>query len=245
MINLHDTHFHLDLFNEKALLIANEIEEKKIYTIAVTNLPQLYVKLLKTLNNKYKYIRPALGFHPELIGEYNRYIPQMWKLLPGAKYIGEVGLDYKTSTNSKAIQINFFETLIEKCHELGNKILTVHSRNSSEDIISIIGNNFDSKVILHWYSGNIRTLRRAVENGAYFSINYSMTNSVNGKKIISEIPKNRLLIESDGPFVKINKSLSTPLNSEYIIKNLSTILNINSDDTYNLLSQNFKSLLIE
>ncbi|RTZ48385.1 hydrolase (plasmid) [Chryseobacterium arthrosphaerae] len=162
---LFDTHAHLDLstnFNEEV----NSIEKLKIYTIAVTNLPPLYIKFKSRIESK--YIKPALGFHPELIEKYQKYIPQMWNLLDEAKYIGEVGLDYKVAINSKTIQLSFFESLIHKCNDLGGKVLTIHSRNSVDDVLSIIGGRFNSKFILHWYSGNLKNIDIAVANGAYF-----------------------------------------------------------------------------
>ena len=91
--HLYDTHCHLDLLKNQADIIS-KIEEFKIYTIAVTNLPVLYKKLQVNITSK--YIRPALGFHPELILKYKHHIPQMWDLLDEARYIGEVGLDFKT-----------------------------------------------------------------------------------------------------------------------------------------------------
>lgn len=240
---LHDTHFHLDLFNENLLSVAKRIEQEKIYTIAVTNLPPLYNILIKKLNSNYKYIRPALGFHPELIDQYHYLIPKMWDILPKVRYIGEVGLDYKSGYSFKAQQISFFESLIEKCDNQGNKILTVHSRKSSEDVISIIGSQFNSKYILHWYSGSIKTLKLAVKNGAYFSINYSMTKSISGKRIISEIPLERLLLESDGPFIKFNKKLFTPSLNIHTIRGLSNILGISEETTFDIVNKNFKTII--
>src|SRR5690606_17737867 len=124
-----------------------------------------------------KYIKPALGFHTELIEQYKKFIPQMWELLPDARYIGEVGLDYKVAVGSKSIQKDFFESLIERCNILGGKLLTIHNRNSVDDVLSIIGEDFNGKFILHWYSGNLINLDKAIYNGAYFSINYAMLNS--------------------------------------------------------------------
>ena len=88
---LYDTHFHLDLQKNRVAAI-REIEEHQIYTIAVTNLPDLYRKESGEIASK--YIRFALGFHPELVHQYKSQIPLMWDLLPDARYIGEVGLDF-------------------------------------------------------------------------------------------------------------------------------------------------------
>ncbi|MDR0605219.1 MAG: TatD family hydrolase, partial [Bacteroidales bacterium] len=190
MVNLHDTHFHLDLQKSKNEAIG-EIERNKIYTIAVTNLPPLYEKLKKEIDSK--YVRVALGFHPELVGQYQKYIPDMWRLLPDAKYIGEVGIDLKTGKEYKDQQISFFEELINRCHSLRNKILSVHSRMAASEVVSIIGSKFNGKVILHWYSGTKRVQMQAIENGYYFSVNYTMLNSESGRKIISNIPNDRIL----------------------------------------------------
>lgn len=237
---LFDTHSHLDLLKSFDYTV-QEIEKKKIYTIAVTNLPVLYQKLTEKINSK--YIKPALGFHPELIDEYKKYIPEMWKLLPDARYIGEVGLDFKVGKDSKDLQTQFFEELIQRCHALGGKILTIHSRGSANDVISIIGNHFNGKYILHWYSGNIKDLQIAVLNGAYFSINYAMVISSSGQKIIESIPNERLLLESDSPFVLINKKPFSTLEIDKVVTKLAHIKNLSFEEMLHILYGNFKRLL--
>ncbi len=237
---LFDTHAHLDLLKSFDYTI-EEIEKKKIYTIAVTNLPILYERLCSKINSK--YIKPALGFHPELIEQYQKYIPEMWRLLPQARYIGEVGLDFKIGKDSKVLQTRFFEELIVRCNDLGGKILTVHSRGSANEVISIIGNTFNSKYILHWYSGSIKDLNIALCNGAYFSINYAMVNSSSGKKIIENIPNERLLLESDSPFVLINKKAFSTLEVDKIIIKLAIIKNISFEKMLQILYNNFKNIL--
>lgn len=238
---LYDTHSHLDLvknFNQTV----SEIEDKKIYTIAVTNLPPLYENLKSKLNSK--FIKPALGFHPELVGEYQKYIPEMWRLLPEAKYIGEVGLDFKVGIKTKDIQLKFFEELIIRCTQLGGKILTIHSRASAEEVVSIIGNNFNSKYILHWYSGNLTTLNKALTNGAFFSINYAMLKSDNGKKIVNNIPNERLLLETDSPFVMLDKNTHfRTLDIDKVITELANFKNMDVEEMKIILSRNFKSIL--
>lgn len=238
---LFDTHSHLDLspnFDEEV----NSIERLKIYTIAVTNLPPLYVKFKSKIESK--YIKPALGFHPELIEKYQKYIPQMWSLLNDARYIGEVGLDYKDAIISKSIQLKFFESLIHRCNELGGKILTIHSRNSVDDILSIIGNNFNSKFILHWYSGGVKNIDKALNNGAYFSINYAMLKSKNGQSILNHLPLDRILLESDYPFVlKEDKTPLKTIDIDKIVFNLAILKNIDYEYLLLCLNNNFKKII--
>jgi len=238
--NLYDTHFHLDLIDSREEII-KVINENQIYTIAVTNLPVLFTKLKDSLSSK--FIRPALGFHPELLSQFIHQIPLMWSQLNETKYIGEVGLDFKTSKDSKDFQISFFTELIERCDLLGDKILTVHSRQSADEVVSIIGAKFNGKVILHWFSGNKTTLLRAINNGYYFSINYSMVNYNSSKDLIKLIPLERLLLETDAPFVKFNNKPFTPVNIKYIIKELAIIFNLDHLKMSSILWSNFKSLI--
>lgn len=238
--HLFDTHSHLDLSRNFEYTI-QEIERLRIYTIAVTNLPILYKKLSNKIDSK--YIKPALGFHPELIGEYYKYIPLMWELLPEAKYIGEVGLDFKVAKSSKHLQITFFEELIHRCNLIGNKILTIHSRGSAREVISIVGSNFNSKYILHWYSGDIKTLEFALSNGAYLSINYAMVNSLSGRKIIQMIPNDRLLLESDYPFILDNKLPFSTVKINIVVQRLAIIKNITYEEMLDILYTNFKQLI--
>lgn len=241
MHKLYDTHFHLDLQKSKVEVLT-EIERNKIYTIAVTNLPPLYEKLKNEIKNK--YVRLALGFHPELLNQYQKYIPQMWNLLPDAKYIGEVGIDLKTSKDSKDLQVSFFEELIMRCDNYGNKVLTIHSRMAASEVVSIIGDKFNGKIILHWYSGSKKIQDIAINNGFYFSINHAMLNSESGRKIIANIPNNKLLIETDSPFVSINGSNCSQLvQIERTIDNLALLKSINVYELKALLWNNFINLI--
>lgn len=238
---LFDTHSHIDLAPNVGEIIM-EIERKEIFTIAVTNLPPLYSRFKEIVSSK--YIKPALGFHPELIQQYQKYIPQMWNLIEEARYIGEVGLDYKVGINSKLIQRDFFELLIQNCHEIGGKILTIHSRGSVDDVLSIIGGQFNSKFIMHWYSGSIKNIKLAIDQGAYFSINVAMTKSQRGISIINNIPIERLLLESDYPFI-LNKD-KIPYKTTDMFENvyrLAKVKNMDYEELLNVLNSNFREVL--
>ena len=194
--HLYDTHFHLDLHKDKHGVIEN-ITKNEIYTIAMTNLPDLYQKEVSLYGQK--YIRIALGFHPELIHEYPNKIPVMWKHLAVARYIGEVGLDFTDKSHAKE-QIAFFSELIARCKNDTNKIISIHSREAEKEVIDIIGTDFKFTPILHWYSGTIRNLKIACERGYYFSVNLSMTRTKKFVQMLESIPNDKILLETDSPF---------------------------------------------
>lgn len=198
MKHLYDTHFHLDLQKDRTAAIC-EIEENQIYAIAVTNLPDLYRK--EAVEIKSKYIRIALGFHPELIHQYQKQIPLMWELLPEVRYIGEVGLDLVNKSYERE-QEAFFSELVERCRYDSNKIFTIHSRRSVDKVLDILGYNYKFRAILHWFSGSRIELENAIERGCYFSINGAMMKSKKFLDMLPIIPSNRLLIETDSPFIR-------------------------------------------
>lgn len=240
---LFDTHLHLDLFaNPKEIIKA--IESHKQYSIAVTNLPQVFMKT-KELCEGSKYVRPALGYHPELAHKFNNQFELFYELLDETRYIGEIGMDnLRKTTEDFNSQKLIFERIIGACAEKKNKILTIHSRRAEKEVISIIGNRFPGNAIFHWYSGSISDLEKAVSFGFYFSINSAMTQSKNGINIIKNIPAERLLLESDSPFIGVkNDSLST-FDMSLIVKEIAKIKMIEISESENILKKNFQRLLL-
>lgn len=242
-MNYHDTHFHLDLMDNPIDMV-NQIEKSKIYTIAVTNSPKVYFYTEKITKNS-KYLRPALGLHPELAAERFNEVDKFISLIDKTKYIGEIGLDKynKTALNYKK-QLQVFEKIISACNNFDDKILTIHSRRAENDILDIIGESFPCKKILHWYSGSIKNLEEAVSRGYYFSINYQMTKSKNGQKIIDSLPINQILLESDGPFTSMGSKKFTPLMVENVMQGISNLKkDIKSEHLKEVILKNFYDLI--
>jgi TatD DNase family protein len=237
-----DTHFHLDLAKDPEA-VAKLINLEKIYTLAVTNLPQLFEHTERLCKGS-GYLRPALGFHPELIFKYEHQINLFASLIKRTKYIGEIGLDnYNKTAEDYLKQKKVFTEIINLCAAEKNKILTIHSRWAEKDVIDIIGGNFPGKVILHWYSGSLKNLEAALSNGYFFSINLPMTRTENGKKIISAIPDDRLLLETDGPFTTYNDRPCMPTDTSIILEEFKKLRTNDKPKWAYDLSANFRNLL--
>lgn len=221
MKHLYDTHFHLDLQKDKQSAI-DEIVRNQIYTIAVTNLPDLYQREVALYEQQ--YIRVALGFHPELIHDYSHQIKLFWELLPRARYIGEVGLDFTDKAYSTE-QLSFFSELVDRCRG-ENKILSIHSRKAVTEVLDIIGDNFKFKPILHWFTGSIKELEIACQRGFYFSVNSNMVQTKKFQQMIGIIPKDKILIETDSPFCSKDQSIHQ--DELLIINNIFCRYNIDS-----------------
>jgi TatD DNase family protein len=194
-----DAHMHFDLYDDRNEIL-RYVEQKESYTIAMTNLPQLFEKY-KHQYVENKYFKLALGFHPELVYQYSNQQMLFKELLNETRFIGEIGLDYtKKAKEDITKQTEVFEKILEWCSGK-NKLLSIHSRSATKKVVDMI-NGFEGVVILHWYSGSVTDLMKAIEQGCYFSVNHQMLQSKNGRNIIGNIPINRILIESDAPFTK-------------------------------------------
>lgn len=235
-----DAHMHFDLYDDRNEIL-RYVEERKSYTIAVTNLPQLFKKY-KGQYIENKYFQLALGFHPELVHEYGDQIILFKELINETRFIGEIGLDYmKKSKGDEMAQTEVFEKILEWCSGK-NKILSIHSRSAAKKVVNMV-NGFDGTVILHWYSGGITELRRAIEQGCYFSINHQMLQSANGRNIVENIPVDRLLLESDAPFTKgLNKKYTIDFN-DVIYEYISGLYQQEIDSVKKRVKANFAEVL--
>lgn len=219
---LVDTHCHLDLFSNYAEVI-RVTESAQIQCIAVTNTPSVFSRM-EELVGGCRYVLPALGLHPELASSRAAELPIFLKALSRTRYIGEVGLDYTTTVASERhIQRRVFSEILSACDASGDKILTIHSRRAVDDVLDAIGQSFRGSFILHWYSGSRRSIKRAVERGAYFSVNPAMLRSQNGRRLVAAVPRERILTESDGPFVTVDTGPATPASVDFVVAGLAAL----------------------
>lgn len=235
-----DAHMHFDLYENRDEVL-EYIESQKSYTIAVTNLPELFQKYNKKYTDK-KFVKIALGFHPELVEEYKYQQGLFRELVDETRFIGEVGLDFSnTSDAEKNNQMEILHNILSWCTGKG-KILSVHSRAASKEVISIL-DGFNGKIILHWYSGRIADLETALSRGYYFSINHQMLESEKGRRIVKKIPVDRILIESDAPFTKGMKSEYTLYFNEKVYLYLVNNYNQKIDMVKKRIKANFAEVL--
>jgi TatD DNase family protein len=238
-MHLIDSHVHIDFYSNPNI-IAEDYEKKKIYTLFVTNLPEIFDRHYERFSS-YKYIRLCLGYHPQLASEYDLNRKLFEKLVNTTKYIGEVGLDFQgENLYSIKSQINNFEFITNPTFNKG-RIYTIHSRKAEDEVLEILKSNHVKHAIFHWYSGKLSTLNKIVEEGYYFSVNYRMLHSNKGQEIIKRIPLDRLLFETDGPFIRFNKKICTPDNIVTIYKEFNDLI----PNFKEIVFKNFKRILIE
>jgi TatD DNase family protein len=244
MTSLVDLHCHLDLYPDFEKLV-EECESEKIYTLAVTTTPRAWPRNFELTKDK-KYVRAALGLHPQLVAQHANELELWDKFFSQAKYIGEIGLDagpafYKSLPSQEII----FEHIIKRCASEGKRILTIHSVRTAQKIIDVLekyGVCKNNGVVLHWFGGTNAQVRKAAQLGCYFSVNSQMFTK--GDKLITSIPRNRILTETDGPFTKLGENPQKPANVVHCVDLIANVLKISSIEARNLVGQNFRELLI-
>ena len=241
-MKLVDAHFHLDLYKEPATVLS-ECEARGVYTIAVTNAPSVFAHTQR-LATPTKHVRAALGLHPELVASHSHELPDLLRLMEQTRYIGEIGLDYVTSdTTLRKQQRDVFEAILRRAADFGDRILTVHSRRAAADVIGCIGNSFPGTVILHWFSGSRRELHAGLEAAYYFSVNSAMIKSKKGSDLIREIPRDRLLTETDGPFIDVDGRHALPTDVQQTVDGIAKVWNVDPTEASSIVLSNFRRVV--
>jgi len=208
MSKLIDVHFHLDFYKNHRT-VYESINNLEQYTLCMTNSPGVYLSC-KNLYTETKYLKFALGFHPLEAKLNDKDFSDFLSMSTNANYIGEVGLDFSGSKSiAKEKQLIYFNKIVNMS-ALKNKLLSVHLRKSEDEAIEIIGKHQPKKCAIHWFTGTNEQKNKLIELGCYFSINSNMVKTAAGCNKLKSIPKNRILIESDGPFSKVDSKKFSP-----------------------------------
>lgn len=209
-----DFHCHLDLY-KNPLAVFDEIKRRNVKVLAVTTSPRAYLKTLQYFNNT-NSVNVALGFHPELVADRKNEIDLFMENISTCRYIGEIGID-GTSRNrySYSVQKRFFHDVLSETEKYHGRIISIHSRCAVKDVLECIEKSLNKNVpIMHWFTGNVNELQRALSLGCWFSINPQMCYSKVGRDIIMQIPLSKILPETDAPFTEKNGMLYMPWDTE-------------------------------
>lgn len=213
-MELFDSHSHYndEKFNEDREQIIKETYEAGItkFVCAGYNIESSLFSL--EISKKYEFIYSICGISPNDISQSEQ---QLWKDIAEISKIvkenkskklvaiGEIGLDYYWNKENKELQKQAFIKQIELANELELPIV-IHSRDASVDTIDIIRNNKVKKAgIFHCCQLNQELVRQALELGYYISFAGPITfkNSKNAPEIIKMVPMDRILIETDSPYL--------------------------------------------
>jgi TatD DNase family protein len=236
-----DCHCHLDLYTAPSA-VARRAGAAGAFTIFVTNSPSAYLQSRPHVA-RHARVRLALGLHPLLADRLLSERKAFEALAHQTSFIGEVGLDFSPDGKATAdIQQESFAFVLRV---LSNqpKFLSIHSRRAEARVLELLRLAKRTPVVFHWYSGPLGVLRSAISDGHYFSVNPHMVRSPNGQKIVAAIPKDRILTETDGPFVTIGNRQAEPADVSLVEDYLGGLWQMSGLEARSIVANNFRRLI--
>jgi TatD DNase family protein len=242
---LVDFHCHLDLFPDPVSAV-RDAEKAGVYTLTVTTTPKAWPRNYD-LTRETRFVRAALGLHPQLVAERSSEIDLWEEYLPQARYVGEVGLDAGSKYyRSFDLQKDVFTRILKKCAESEGKILSVHSVHCAKIALDFIESHLPSErgtVVLHWFTGSKSDGRRAVDLGCYFSINAMMMKNDRGRDLVLSLPRERLLTETDAPFTQVDDRPAAPIDIGATVNTLANVLSLAPETLAQSILANLRRML--
>ena len=234
-----DTHCHLD--REDYDNIEDVIHHMDgNYMIASGATPKGNKNVMNLIEN-YHNIFGTIGLHPECASNYTQTdLDYIEKNLLNDKIVGlgEIGLDYYWNTENKELQKEAFIKQIELANELELPIV-IHSRDASVDTIDIIKNHkVDKAGIFHCCQLNQEMIRQALDLGYYISFAGPITfkNSKNAITVVNMVPMNKILIETDSPYLSpepLRGKRNDSRNVKYVAQKIAEIKGISLETVAN------------
>ena len=251
-----DSHCHLDhepLFNDLENIIKRSKNAgiTKILTICTTlNSFQNILEIIK----KDKIIYGTFGIHPHETKNNDVSKDEIiTKINLNNKIIGvgETGLDFYYNNSDKDLQIRSFQNHIDAAKDL-NIPLIIHSRNAEVETYDILKKNHSNKlkILMHCFTGSTEFATRLIPLNAFFSASGIITfkNSLNLQETFKMIPKNRLLIETDSPYlspVPNRGKKNEPAFIKFTAEKLAELQNIKVSELVDITTKNFNKLFFD
>lgn len=204
------------------------------------------------LAEKYPYVYASVGVHPHEVGGVNSQTIETLKRLsahPKAVAIGEIGLDYYYDFNPRELQRFWFRQQLRLAEEV-NMPVVIHSRDAAQETFEIIEASAVRKGVIHCYSGALPMAREYVEMGFTIGVGGVVTFS-NAKKlleVVEGIPMERILIETDSPYLAPNPNRgkrNDSRNLKYVVEKIAEVKGISSERVAEMSARNAKNLFFE
>jgi TatD DNase family protein len=248
MIDTH-CHLHSKEFNNNRGEIISQLKQNNTQAILVGTSIEDSIEAIK-LAKDYDFLYPSIGVHPheyEVI-DINTVRQDMDNILASEDIIaiGECGFDfyYHQSHEAKEQQENLFRLHLDMAVKY-NKPVIIHTRDSFEDTYRVLSEYKDLVIILHCFTGDTFWVNKFIEleHTIYFSFSGIITfkNSASIQEAVKIVPVNRLLVETDSPYlapIPHRGKQNTPLFLEYNIRQISNLRAVEYQELINILDNN-------
>ena len=250
---IFDTHAHYDdeRFDEDREKLLDSMESRGIGT--VVNVSASFKSCFQTLSlaGRFPHVYAAIGIHPNEVGELDEEKFQTvreYAMKPKVVAIGEIGLDYYWMEPKAEIQKEWFKRQLDLARELKLPVV-IHSRDAAKDTLDILKEKNAGEIggIIHCFSYSMDMAREFMDLGFYLGIGGVVTfkNSKKLKEVVQKMPLERMVIETDCPYLApepVRGTRNSSLNLPYIVNEIAELKGISSPDVINITERNAKDV---
>ena len=248
-----DTHAHLqdEAYKEDLSEVLNRAKEAKVNKIITMGDNIINSRLAAGLSEEYEEVYAAVGLHPENIDDDGDYLNELEKLskFPKIVAIGEIGLDYyweKDFERRKRQRQIFIEQL--KLAKALNLPVCVHDREAHGDTLKLLkteGKNLTG--VCHCFSGSLEMANELFKIGFYIGVDGPLTfkNAAKLPEILKNSPKDRILLETDSPYLAptpFRGKRNEPAYIPNIAEKLAEIWSVPVEEAAKITTDNAKGL---
>ncbi len=216
MQGLVDSHCHLDFkhFDKDRAEVIERARSSGIELMINSGVDLATNRKTLELARNHDFIRPTLGLSPNGLerlkpADVKMVLDHIQEHASEIVGVGEAGLDYYrcVEPSLRRRQVEVFSQVIELARSLDLPLI-IHARDTEEEAFGMV-KDLD-KVIFHCYSGNLDTMKKIVDRGFYVSIATVVCRSVSHQAVAKQVPLERLLIETDSPFLSPRRGRNEP-----------------------------------
>ena len=207
---LFDTHTHLNdaAFEQDREEVIHRAHEEGVSLLVNVGYNRKTIEQTLELTRKYEFIYAAIGWHPHDASELREgdleWIEEVAKTHPKVVAIGEMGLDYYWDNSPREVQKEVFRKQIALAKRI-KKPIVIHDRDAHRDVVDILKEEGAEEVggVMHCFGGSTEIAKECLELNFYISFGGPLTfkNAKKPKEVAEAIPLERLLIETDSPYL--------------------------------------------
>jgi TatD DNase family protein len=250
---LFDTHVHLnaDQYNEDLSEVIERALASGVSQMVVVGFDRMTIKKAMELAESYDFLYASVGWHPvdaiDMKEEDLLWLEEL-SAHPKVVALGEMGLDYYWDKSPKEVQKEVFRKQIRLAKKVNLPII-IHNREATADIIEILKEEKADTVggIMHCFSGSVEIAKECIQMNFYISLGGPVTfkNAKQPKKVAEEIPLDRLLIETDCPYLTPHPyrgKRNEPSYVKLVAEEISEIKGISLEEVGRITTENAKKL---
>ncbi|WP_299746405.1 TatD family hydrolase [Rossellomorea sp. y25] len=250
---LFDTHVHLNAeqFDEDLEEVISRAREAGVEKMVVVGFDRPTINRAMELIEQYEFLYASIGWHPvdaiDMKDEDLAWIEELSNH-PKVVAIGEMGLDYHWDKSPKDVQKEVFRKQIHLAKKVKLPII-IHNRDATQDIVDILREEGAEEVggIMHCFSGSPEIAQECVDMNFYISLGGPVTfkNAKKPKEVAKEIPLEKLLIETDCPYLAPHPNRgkrNEPAYVKLVAEQIAELKEVSLEEVENKTTENAKKL---